>query len=202
MADPVARSPLDHLADTLAAAGGPDVELGELPFLAQVGLRADPAEIDAAALGLPTAPNTVGVRDDGGRSLWLGPREWLVVGAPGRTGAIAAELEAATAGAFATVLDLSANRTTLELAGPRARDVLATGCSIDLHPRAFGPGRCAQTTIARTQVILDQVGDRPAFRLHVRGSFAAHLAAWLADAMGEYAVPHPHPRSRLSDPSG
>ena len=87
--------------------------------------------------------------------------------------AIAAELEAAIAGAFATVLDLSANRTTLELAGPCARDVLATGCSIDLHPRAFGPARCAQTTVARTQVILDQVDDRPAFRLHVRGSFAA-----------------------------
>src|SRR4051812_41144405 len=84
---PVARSPLDHLADMLATAGGPDVALRELPFLAQVGLRADPAEVDAATLGLPTAPNTVAARDDGGRTLWLGPREWLVVGEPGTAAA-------------------------------------------------------------------------------------------------------------------
>lgn len=189
MAD--ARSPLQHLADTLAEAGGPDVALRELPLLAQVGLRVDPAEVDAAVLGLPTVPNTVEIRD-GRRTMWLGPAEWLVVGDPGTEAAIAAELEAATAGAFATVLDLSANRTAVELSGPRARDVLATGCALDLHPRAFAPGRCAQTLVARTQVILDQVDDRPAYRLLVRGSFAAHLVAWLADAMREFAPGRGH----------
>ena len=80
-------------------------------------------------------------------------------------------------------VDLSANRTTLELRGPASRDVLAAGCALDLHPRAFRPGRCAQTLLARAQVVLEQVDAEPAYRLLVRGSFAGYVATWLADAM-------------------
>ena len=112
----------------------------------------------AAALGvaLPVEPNTVGT--GGGRAaLWLGPDEWLVVGADGDETAIVRALEGAEG--WITAVDVSANRTVLELAGPRAREVLAKGCSLDLHPRAFGPGQCAQTALARTQVILEAVGD-------------------------------------------
>ena len=55
-------------------------------------------------------------------------------------------------------------------------------CPADFGPgRAFGPGRCAQTMVARAQVILEPRGD-DAFRLHVRGSFAVYLAMWLIDA--------------------
>jgi sarcosine oxidase, subunit gamma len=170
------RSPLAHRADVLAAAGGEDVTLTELPFLAQVNVR-------TSADGMP-GPNTVAVAGER-RTLWLGPDEWLVVSEPGSEAAIEAELRAAGA---ASVVDVSANRTTLVLAGPRARDVLMKGCALDLHPRAFGPGRCAQTQIARTQVILEQTGDEPAYRLYVRPSFAAHLAAWLVDAMEEFGA--------------
>ena len=45
-----------------------------------------------------------------------------------------------------SVVDVSANRTTLELSGPPAREVLEKGCPLDLHPRAFGPGRAVSTT--------------------------------------------------------
>ena len=141
--------------------------------------------------GLPVEPNTTATSTDGARLvLWLGPDEWLVLGEPG-TGPT---LEAAIAAAFAAgdastqgapaVVDVSANRTTISVAGPRARELLAFGCSIDLDPRAFGPGRCAQTMLARAQVIIVPVGPEaePAFRILVRPSFAAYLAAWLADA--------------------
>jgi sarcosine oxidase subunit gamma len=84
------------------------------------------------------------------------------------------------------VTDVSAQRTTLELSAPRARDVLAKGCSLDLHPRAFGPGRCAQTDLGRANVVLHQVDEGPTYELLVAGSLAAYLAAWLADAMEEY----------------
>jgi sarcosine oxidase, subunit gamma len=170
------RSALADFAGVLAAAGGDDVKLCELPFLAQVNVR-------TSADGMP-APNTVAVEGER-RILWLGPDEWLVVGAPGSEAAIEAELRADGA---LSVVDVSANRTTLALAGPRARDVLMKGCALDLHPRAFRPGRCAQTQIAHTQVILEQTGDEPAYRLYVRPSFAGHLAAWLADAMEEFGA--------------
>ena len=176
------HSPLEPLAEALAAGSGDAVALREVPFVAQVNVRADAD--GASALGLPLEPNTTADRGDR-TLLWLGPDEWLAVGPDGDAPALAAELEAAGAG-WVTTVDLSSNRTVLELAGPLAREVLAKGCTLDLHPRAFGPGRCAQTALARAQVILEARGD--GFRIYVRGSFATYLATWLLDAMAEYAL--------------
>ena len=163
-----------------------------LPFLAQVDLRADPS--DAAlmarlteALGArpPTEPNTTIISADGSRHVvWLGPDEWLVLGEPGTAPAIEAALRSAIADAHGAVVDVSANRTTISVSGPRARDLLAFGCPIDLDERRFKPGMCAQTLLARANVIVVPVGPavEPAFRILVRPSFAAYLAAWLTDA--------------------
>ncbi|MET7655934.1 sarcosine oxidase subunit gamma family protein, partial [Streptomyces sp. NPDC005486] len=69
----------------------------------------------------------------------------------------------------------------------RTRDLLAHGCSLDLHPRAFGPGRCAQTTLARTQIVLVARDEtRAGFWVLVRSTFAGYLADWLLDAATEY----------------
>jgi sarcosine oxidase subunit gamma len=174
------HSPLAPLAEALAAGSSDAVALREIRFVAQVDVRADAD--GASALGLPLEPNTTA--DRGERTLLcLGPDEWLAVGPDGDAPALAAELEAAGAG-WVTTVDLSSNRTVLELTGPLAREVLAKGCTLDLHPRAFGPGRCAQTALARAQVILEARDD--GFRIYVRGSFATYLATWLLDAMAEY----------------
>jgi sarcosine oxidase subunit gamma len=109
-----------------------------------------------------------------------------VVGAPGEEAALEVELTEALGGGLGSVVDLSANRTAIELQGPAARDVLAKGCALDLHPSAFAPGRCAQTLLARAQVILEQLDAAPAYRLFVRGSFSDYLATWLLDAMAEF----------------
>ncbi|WP_042372470.1 sarcosine oxidase subunit gamma [Streptacidiphilus neutrinimicus] len=187
------RSPLGHLADRLAAAeatGPGGVRLREIPFLAQLNLRLDPAGPAAAraaeALGapLPTLAGSVVATADL-RVLWLGPDEWLVVGADGAAPTIEHALRRALGDEPGSVVDVSANRTTLELSGPSARSVLEQGCSLDLHPRAFGPGRCAQTTVAKVQLVLDQIDAEPSYRLLVRGSFAQYLADWLLDATGE-----------------
>lgn len=164
----------------------------ELPFQAQVDLRADPA--DAALMGRlesaigvrpPTEPNRTAVSDDGTRQvLWLGPDEWLVIGEPGTGPALESALRDAIGDGRGAVVDVSANRTTLSVSGPRARELLAFGCSIDLDERRFKPGMCVQTLLARANVIIVPVGPavEPAFRVLVRPSFAGYLAAWLTDA--------------------
>ena len=185
------RSPLQHLAVALSEAGGEAVTLRERPFLAQLDVRlAGDAAAHAAVAGvlgapLPDSPGTT-ARGPEGTALWLGPDEWLVVATPGAEAPLAERLGDALGASFASVIDVSANRTCVELAGPRAREVLEKGCSIDLHPRAFGPGRCAQTMLARAQVVLEQETGEPAYRLLVRASFAAYLAAWLIDATMEF----------------
>jgi len=92
-------------------------------------------------------------------------------------------VRAAFAPDWGAVTDVSANRVLFELSGPAARDTLATGCPLDLHPRVFGPGRCAQTLLARTAVIVWQTDAAPTFRLLVRASFADHVRRWLEDAL-------------------
>ncbi|GAA1986431.1 sarcosine oxidase subunit gamma [Catenulispora subtropica] len=193
-ADTLRRSPLGHFAERFAERATEDVRLRELPFLTQLNVQLDPsrgsgggAERVAAVLGapLPTVPNTVS-EANGLRSLWLGPQEWLVTGPAEVAQETTALLRAALDGEQASLVDVSANRTTLELSGPAARDVLEKGCSLDLHPRAFGPGSCAQTLLSKVNVVLHQTGAEPTYHLLVRGSFAQYLADWLLDAMGEF----------------
>ncbi len=185
-----ARSPLEGV--TIAVDPSATVGIRELPFLAQVSLRADPADEVlmsrlTTVLGVrpPTEPNTASISEDGIRQvLWLGPDEWLVMGEPGTAGALESTLRSALDAGAGAVVDLSANRTAISVSGPRARELLAFGCAIDLDPPAFGRDHCAQTLLARANVIIVPVGPavEPSFRVLVRPSFAAYLAAWLTDA--------------------
>ncbi|WP_329276727.1 sarcosine oxidase subunit gamma [Streptomyces sp. NBC_01451] len=191
-------SPLAHEAGRLAAAtraSGGAVRLAELPFLTQLDVRLDSKGAAADAVGLaldlplPVAPNTV-VRAGELVGLWLGPDEWLLVGPPGSERDLESRIRAAAGDEPVSVTDVSAQRTTLLVTGPRARDLLAHGCALDLHPRAFGPGRCAQTTLGRTQVVLVARDEpRAGFWVLVRASFAGYLTDWLLDAATEYMAP-------------
>jgi sarcosine oxidase subunit gamma len=171
------RSPLAHLADQLTATGGETtVRVREVPYLSSFEVRADPAGPAMARLGAALfgatwlgGPPRAGSWPDPGRAvgtgpryaLWCGPGWYLVVDEPGT--ALAETIDGALGNrmgdgrvADVSVVEVSASRTVLELTGPFAPDVLAHGCAIDLHPRAFGPGSCVQTNLAKAQVILHQ----------------------------------------------
>ena len=152
-------------------------------YLPQLNVRCAGAAAErvGSALGLllPTQPNTVSTT--GQRSaLWLGPDEWLIVddGPP----ASESDVRAAFAPEWGAVVDVSAHRVLFQIQGPTARDLLAHGCPLDLHPRVFGPDQCAQTLLARSAVILWQTDPAPTYRILVRASYAGHIARWLADA--------------------
>ena len=173
-AQPAAASPLAGRDPDLGAAGA-----REVGYLAQVSLRAEASLAPRVPFPLPLEPNTWS-RGDGREALWLGPDEWLVVAGPGQAPAIVAELEAALDGAHRSVVDVSAYRTVVELAGDRRYDLFTQGCGLDLHPRSWRDGRCAQTLLARAPVLLQERDH--ATRIFVRASFATHLAAWLLRA--------------------
>jgi len=197
-AGPVAlrTSPLAHLAERMSAAsvtGSRGVTLTEWPFITMVNVRVDPASEAAGriekALDAPL-PRQYGHTTTAGPHTvaWLGPDEWLVL-SQAEEAVVAAELREALDGAPGSVVDLSANRTTLELSGPAAREVLEKGCPLDLHPRAFASGQAVSTTVGPVAVLLWQVDDLPTYRLFPRSSFADYLARWLIDAMTEYRSP-------------
>jgi sarcosine oxidase subunit gamma len=173
------------------------VRLGERPGLGKINLRGDPhGRGFMAAVGrvldllLPNEPCTSAGRDRIG-ALWLGPDEWLVTCPAGDLPDLLAALREALAGVHAAITDVSDGRVAFRLAGPSARDVLAKGCPLDLHLRAFPPGRCAQTLLAKASVLIHLVDDAaqgPVFDVHVARSFAQYLWAWLEDAGREYGV--------------
>lgn len=189
------RSPLAHLADRLravAAGGDRGVRVREFSFLAMVSVRVAPGSAAAAriagCLGGPL-PDACGAVTTSGPHpvLWLGPDEWLVV-STAEPGQLTAELTAALGEDPGSVVDVSANRTTLELSGPSARAVLEKGCPVDLHPRSFGPGNAVATSLGPVPLLLWQTGDT-SYRLLPRSSFSDYVARWLLDAATEYAGP-------------
>lgn len=189
------RSPLAGLAGALAdaeVAGHRGVAVREVPYLTMVSVRVDPrsaaAEAIGEVLGAPL-PDRVGSTTTAGEhtALWLGPDEWLVVSrAP--AGPLSARLSVALGYARGDIVDVSANRTTLELAGPSARAVLEKGCPVDLHPTAFPVGAAVTTTLASVPLLLWRAGEAT-WRLLPRSSFADYVVRWLLDGMAEYALP-------------
>src|SRR6266446_2846856 len=180
------RSPLEGVLPW--ALPGGEVALGELRFAEQIGVRVrPPVAAYLAGVPLPLEPNRVASMRLV-RTLWLGPDEWLVTAPEGAAPDLRGRITLALASRQATVVDLSASRAVIEISGPRARALLEKGCGLDLHPRVFGPGYCAQTLFAKLPVILDQLSAAPSYRLFVRRSAARWLAEWLIDAAMEFAV--------------
>ena len=139
-----------------------------------------------AGVDLPTVPNTW-VPTDAGRAVWLGPDEWLLTSTAEAPEELEARVRAAVVPLGGSAADVSAQRITLRLTGERVRDVLARGCAIDLHPRVFGRGSSAQTTLGLAGVVLLALSDAgDDYLVLVRSSFAGYLADWLLDAALEF----------------
>lgn len=185
-----ARSPLAHLA---APAGAATVAMRELAFRGLIDLRLDPRDKGAWAavestlvVALPEANRSVACT--AGTILWLGPDEFLVVTEPGHEAALVASLSAALRGRRGAMVDISDSRTTIALSGRHARDLLAKGCGLDLHPRNFAPGHCAQSFLTKVKIALHQLDEAPSYHVIVERSVAEYLWLWLADAAAEFTT--------------
>ncbi|MFC7342960.1 sarcosine oxidase subunit gamma [Saccharopolyspora griseoalba] len=193
MAELYGESPLAARAEVLAESSVPGaLRLSEVAFTAQVALRVDPKSPAAERIGtavgamLPNQPGQV-ARTEHLQVLWLGPDEWLLVGPEGSAQQLQSTLNDALGEEHGSVVDVSGHRTIVEVSGPKSRDLLAKGCALDLHRRAFASDQCAQTLLARAGVVLlCRDAELPSYWIFVRASFARYLADWLADAAAEY----------------
>ena len=150
-----------------------------------IGHRSRSAELDRLlfeALGAepPRTPQVVRASD--GELIWSGPDQWLLASCSAE---VMRQVAARLAG-VAAVSDQSDARAVLRLWGPQIRNVLAKGCLIDLHPRAFRPGDVALTSIAHIGVQLWQIDDGPTYELAVYRSMAMSFWSWFEGAAAEY----------------
>ena len=164
--------------------------LDEVGFPAQINLRGNPDDADfragiekAVGVALPLKANTVSSKKES-KILWLGPDEWLVVSTK-PVAALLKNLHKALEGQHTSCADVTANRVILQISGPHIHDILMKTSNMDFHPRVFGPGRVAQTMLAKAPAIFEQVTE-DSFHLYLRNSFARYCAEWLMDAFAEY----------------
>lgn len=151
--------------------------------------RPAPATLEALSrefsVQWPTVPNTrVG---NEGSILWLAPAEWAIVGWP--SAAVAERVARACSGTIHHLADVSEGRIAFDLRGGRARDVLAKGCSLDLHPAVFNADACAQTLLGDLPVLIEScppTAAAPHYRVYCDISYRQWLQLWLQDAALEY----------------
>ncbi len=190
------RSALAHMGLVGRAAAANTSQAGvvmsELAHRTIVNIRgnaADPAFAaavkTATGVDLPAKANTVANNGDR-QILWLGPNEWWVTAKDGEAAGLVEALRSAFAGQHATACDVSESRAIITLKGPKAREVLMRGISLDLHPKAFGTGQCAQTGLSRCNVLLHQVGEGPRFEIYVLKSFSDYLWRWLEQIAADF----------------
>lgn len=119
---------------------------------------------------LPRAPR---VASAGGLSLaWAGHQQWLAKSETDRGGELEDRLRAEL-GALASISDQSDNRILVRIEGPKARELLAHGLPIDLHPSAMKTGDVALTSFGYIGVHVWLTADTPTFDLLVPRSYAS-----------------------------
>ncbi|MGH8130292.1 MAG: sarcosine oxidase subunit gamma [Steroidobacteraceae bacterium] len=186
------RGSLDAFADELQNASSDAIRIEPLPFRSVVNLRGRVTEEFSAAIeaatgvALPLEPNRW-LGDGHHAAIWLGPDEWLLVAPDGEADMIERSIRAARPnGRWLSLVDVSHNYTSMLLSGPCVRDLLAKGCALDLHPRVFVSGDCAQTLLAKTRVFLCALDDATVIEVFIGNSFSPYTVQWLLDASAEF----------------
>jgi heterotetrameric sarcosine oxidase gamma subunit len=174
-----------------ARAGAPGLMLSERTGLALfvisagVGKVKDVAAAVLSVTGLDLPLGLGRVSKDSFALIGTAPGQWLAV-AQGKVAlALLVKLAAALRG-LATIVDQSDGKAVLRVSGPRARDTLVKGCSLDLHPRVFKPGSAATTPVALIDCQIWQVDERPTYDLAVPTSYAESFWFWLTASAAEY----------------
>ena len=162
----------------------------------QVGhlnLRADCSDNDCiealeSQLGqsLPTTPNTLSEGEH--RIYWLGPDEWLILTDLSQAALLLEKLRKSVTGKYVALNDVSGGQIVLRLDGTGVRDLLAKGCTQDIHPRIFTAGMCAQSGLAKANVLIGLAGQSESFDIVVRRSFSDYLLRWLLHGADEFGV--------------
>ena len=163
------------------------VAIRELPGLHTIDLRVVPgtsaqtAVAEALGIYLPVKPGQIS--GDEVYALCLAPDWWLIAGFTEAEQKLT-PLRLKNDYHF-SVVDVSGQRTTIELEGPNARGVLAHFWEQDLREKSFPIGSVSQGLMAKAPVIVCHIAPFR-YRVMVRSSFALHLWKALVDAAEEW----------------
>jgi sarcosine oxidase subunit gamma len=113
-------------------------------------------------------------------AVWVQPGHWLLIRPRQEEGGLAKALAATSA------VDQTHGKALLRVSGAKARDTLAKGSRVDLHPRVFSPGSAATTTVDHVTINIVQIDASPTYDIVVPATFAENFLEWLIVSAAEY----------------
>ena len=134
-------------------------------------------------LELPRGPKRVVAK--GLALIGTAPGQWLAVAEDESSRQMLEALAKQLVG-HAAITEQSDSKAVIRISGARARDVMAKGCSLDLHSRVFKSGDAATTAVALIDCQLWQIDDAPSYDLAVPSSFAESFWSWVAASAAEF----------------
>ena len=125
------------------------------------------------ALTSAPLPSRIGDVSERGAELaiMLGPDEWLLIGA----------ITGGGTGQAVSITEITERQIGITLEGPRATEILMSGCPLDLERMAVGRG--ARTIFETVEIVVIKRGAEQ-FHIEVWRSFAPWLWAALVAAAG------------------
>lgn len=167
---------------------GYDATFETLPPSGMLDLRGEATvrQVCETTLGLrlPESANSLVVGPDNRIAYCISPDHWILQIDDGQQGDVLDSLEQAATSLSHSFVDVSDMYARIRLSGREARQVLAQGISIDIHPRVFPPGTTARTSFAKTIAQLHCVDDSPTFIITVYTSYRQYAIDWLRAAIG------------------
>ncbi|WP_235199933.1 sarcosine oxidase [Pseudomonas monteilii] len=166
--------------------------LTDLTEVARAGFRGldSAAYLQQRGYRLPQQPNQAVRQDDGGWVARLSQTEYLLLGslADEGTRVAATEAEWAQDAQRNYLLPRQDSHAWLQLSGAHGSAVMAKLCGVDLRLQAFPIGTVAQTSAARINVIVVNVGsdEQPALQLLFDRASLAYFREAVLDAMDEF----------------
>ncbi len=153
-----------------------------LPHVALVNLRIEHPDSAlqsgfAPQFALALTANTTTMQGST-RCVWAGPDDWFVYDSSLtaiETPKLVARLAPLVAQRHHALTDVSSGYQVLRLSGLNARELLAQGCPLDLHPNQFKVGACAGTHFFKASVWLWKACEQPTYELLVRSSFVPYV---------------------------
>jgi len=152
-------------------------------IVSRKGKAADVMQRLADVLGTMPEDGPRHVAGAGVALVGCGLGQWLALAEGERQ--LISRLTVAVAGA-ASMVDLTSAKAVMGIAGPRARDVLAKGCGLDLDPTEFPPGSATVTQVDHIACQLWRSDATPAYELMVNRSLAKSFWSWLTASAAEY----------------
>ena len=172
MGDCVAPSPADDAHDA------PAIALDPLALTCVWSVRGDPARpalIDAVTRALGVVPVTRpngSARSDRGWLLTVGPRAWLWLSDVPAAQSAFDDARRTLNDSGGALFDVSSAYVAWRVTGRAARRVINRGCPLDLDPRVFAPGDCAQSLFGHIPMLIHRRDDTTAFVVAVARSYA------------------------------